>query len=62
MSPSPQLTIEQAISRAKKAAKQGNVAVAQGFCIQTQQGRGGIFQILGCRNFFCKIHVTKSQF
>ena len=29
MSPSPQLTIEQAISRAKKAAEQGNIAVAR---------------------------------
>ena len=29
MSPSQQLTIEQAISRARKAAKQGNVAVAR---------------------------------
>ena len=29
MSPSPQLTIEQAISRAKKAARQGNIAVAR---------------------------------
>ena len=29
MSPSQQLTIEQVISRAKKAAKQGNLAVAQ---------------------------------
>ena len=29
MSPSRQLAIEQAISQAKKAARQGNVAVAQ---------------------------------
>ena len=29
MSPAQQLTIKQALSRAKKAAKQGNLAVAQ---------------------------------
>ena len=29
MSPSPQLTIEQAISQAEKAARQGNIAIAR---------------------------------
>ena len=29
MSPSPQLTIEQAISQAEKAAEQGNIAIAR---------------------------------